>query len=75
MRAATVLKLDLIDLAVFLRQFYRGRHEEGYSYQDLASYTGVPATTFSMWLSGKRGIVKVATLQKLLVGYQQWART
>ena len=72
MRATMMGTLDLNEVRIFLRRFYRERFDEGYGWQELSEYTGVSATAISMWVKGSRPIVKVEVLQKLLVGYQQW---
>lgn len=52
------------ELARLRRKYLRFR-EEGVTHAQMAEHTGLPESTFSMWLSGYRNIVKVEVVRKL----------
>jgi len=60
------IKLEILTNAV--RQSYVVLHEKGLTHARMADATGLPESTFSMWLSGYRDVVKVSVLDALIEG-------
>lgn len=58
--------LKLSDVEFELRRAYAVAHRHGVTYEDMEEVTGLPMSTFSMWLRGYRPITKLRQLQALI---------
>ena len=58
-------KVDLNEVEFEARRVYTLASRSGLTYAEMSEATGLPASTFSMWLRGYRPITKVRQLQAL----------
>ena len=58
--------VDLQQVEFELRRIYFTARREGVTHEQMGEVTGLPASTFSMWLNGYRPLVKIRQLEVLI---------
>lgn len=74
MMAALMTAEELRTAQDEVKKLYHWMNIQGVSHARMARATGLPESTFSMWLTGYRPLVKVAALQAVLAGVEELQR-